>query len=297
MLTVRQLLAASGQISGDLHTNALPRQFVGKSLSLRSAIALYEKQQRIYFVSLVSPRILLSNDVHTFEDLMRLSSSPEGQMTKDEVEALTSDLERAGILLRLVDKDFRHGALIGTVPALANAPAVEVNGQNFVQVRDKYGSLEAIGGGIVSAGGAFIGVGSVLGPSWLLIGVGIGITGWGLAFLAVIGILDLMQDNTPLITPSQNTKKSEVESPDGQADASDQDTIEIPDAVAIGDPPKGFDVDKIVTDLGDSALDQILSDIPVGWDPDTGTGIPLGGGDFGGQGDEGGGGGGIDAPF
>ena len=46
MLTVRQLLVASGQNSGDLHTNALPRQFVGRSLSLKNAIAAYEKQRR-----------------------------------------------------------------------------------------------------------------------------------------------------------------------------------------------------------------------------------------------------------
>jgi len=87
MLTVRQLLVASGQNSrAIMHTNALRQQFpaLGQSFSLAKVIAAFEKQRRVYFVSLVNPKIFLSNDVQTFEDLVRLSPDFHGQMEQSE---------------------------------------------------------------------------------------------------------------------------------------------------------------------------------------------------------------------
>lgn len=293
MLTVRQLLVVSGQSGEVLHANALPRQFIGRSLSLKSAIATFEKQRRTYFVSLVSPGILVSNDVHTFEDVVRLSSDFHGQMTRDEVVGLAAGLERFGVLVRLVDKEFRHAALVGTVPSLVSVPTVEVNGQNFIQIRDAAAALGYFGGAAVAYGSAVALIATIPEPaSPVLFFIGIGLLGLGSGLSLAAGVIEMDKDSSPAPAKDSSDKtKSEVESPGGQDD-DDQDSIEIPNAVAIGDPPNGFDVDGLLADMADFTLDLAVSDIiSLGWDSDAGVGLPgLGGDDFGG------GGGGVDVP-
>jgi len=211
-------------------------------------------------------------------------------MNRDEVVALTTNLENYGVLVRLVDKDFRHAALIGTVSSLVSVPTTIVDGQNFVQIKDKYSGGEAIGTTVAAVGAVLLTMSSA--PPAMLI-VGAALLGLGTGFAISTGVMDILHDSSPAPTKESPDKtKSEMDSPDSQPDdGGDQDTIEIPNAVAIGDPPQGLDVDNLLTDLSDFSLDLILSDIPVGWDPDTGTGIPLGGADLGGQegGDSGGG--------
>jgi len=82
---------------------------------------------------------------------------------------------------------------------------------------------------------------------------------------------------------SEDRTKSEV-SPDD----SDENSIDLPNAVAIGDPPNGLDVNGLLNTVGNGALDIILG-LPIGWDPDTGTELPgLGSDDpAGGAGDDG----------
>jgi hypothetical protein len=68
-------------------------------------------------------------------------------------------------------------------------------------------------------------------------------------------------------------------------------TLDVPNAVAIGDAPSGFNVEGVLTQIGDFAIDfavdMAISDLPVGIDPVTGD--FLAGGE-GGEGGEGGGG-------
>src|SRR5206468_846232 len=114
-------------------------------------------------------------------------------------------------------------------------------------------------------------------PVLFLIGVGLTAFGGGLSTGA--GIIELQKDSPPAPAKDSSDKtKSEVESPEGQPD-DDQDSIEIPNAVAIGDPPNGFDVDGLLADMADFTLDLAVSDIiSLGWDSDAGVGLPgLGG--------------------
>ena len=54
--------------------------------------------------------------------------------------------------------------------------------------------------------------------------------------------------------------------------------IEIPNAVAVDIPPDDFNIDGVLQELGDFAIDfsvdMVLSDLPMGFDTSTGTGVP-----------------------
>ncbi len=206
--------------------------------------------------------------------------------------ALTDNLQNYGVLVRLVDKNLRHAALVGTVSALVSVPTTIVDGPNFVTIKDKYSGGEAIGGAIIGVGAVLIGISTVPEPaSPVLFFVGVGLVGFGFGVTVTAGILDILKDSSTSEPekPSSDNTKSEVDDSDG----SDQDTIEFPHAIAIGEPPNGFDVDTFVTDLADFSVDLVLSDIPGGWDSDAGVGLP--GVDDGGL-DGGDGGGGINIP-
>jgi hypothetical protein len=279
-----------------MHVNTLRQQFTGSGspYSLARLIAAYEKQRRVYFVSLISPRILLSDDVQTFEDLVRLSPDFHGQMTRSEVLALTALLQSHGVALRFVDKHFRHAALAGSVPSLVSVPTTIVNGQNFITIKDKYSGAEATGGSVATSGTVIIGVALNVPPPnmWLVLVATLGVVTFPALLVLGAGVLDIMHDSPPApVKASPTSSASEVDSPENTGpDGGDQDTIEIPNAVAIGDAPNGLDVDGLVADLGDLAVDFVLSDLPIGWDPDAGVGLPgLGAGDLGGSGDDSGG--------
>jgi len=67
-----------------------------------------------------------------------------------------------------------------------------------------------------------------------------------------------------------------------------EENIELPNAVAVGEPENGINTDTLLASLGRSSVDIVINDIPIGWDEDTGgptTG--LGGGPIGDGGDSG----------
>jgi hypothetical protein len=89
-------------VSGQSSANGLVQSFQLHPLSLSSVIAAYEQQRRVYFVNLISPGILLSDEVQSFDDLVRLADGPLGQMDQTEVKLLAADLEARGVFLRYV---------------------------------------------------------------------------------------------------------------------------------------------------------------------------------------------------
>src|SRR4051794_1246802 len=114
MLTLKQLFAASGLDSGA----ALVRNFNLQPLSIASVVGAFEQQRQAYFVRLISPRLLQSDQVRFFGDLYRLSAGPLGQVSQEEVTALASYLEERGVYLRYVSKDLRRAVIFGDVPSL-----------------------------------------------------------------------------------------------------------------------------------------------------------------------------------
>ena len=230
---------------------------------------------------------------------MRLAPDYHGQVDQSEVIALSTLLESHGVLLRAVDKHFRQAAIVGTVASLVSVPGTIVNGQDFITVKDKYAGAEAIGGAVAGGGALIVAIPGVVAVSpeaaVALFMIGSVIAAAGIGWTIGVGVMDILQNSPPPpSTPSPDKTKSEVDSPD-VPEGDDPNTIEIPNAVAIGDPPNGFDVDSVVTEVGNLAVDLIMADLPIGWDPDAGSRLPeLGDGDLGGEG--GGGGGGISFP-
>ena len=53
--------------------------------------------------------------------------------------------------------------------------------------------------------------------------------------------------------------------------------------MAYGDPANGINLDPLLQQLATGTLDQILNELPLGWDPDSGSPLPgIGSGDLGG---------------
>jgi predicted phage tail protein len=288
MLTVKQLLVASGQSSREvMHVNGLRQQIAGPRgpFSLAKVIAAYANQRRVYFVSMTSANILLSDDVQTFNDLVSLSPDFHGELTKSEVETFAANLENFGVLLRFVDKNLRQAAIIGTVASINSVPTVTVDAQNFITVKDWFAGASKVGTGLGAVGTVLITIAlaptlAAGGEAILVVGaVGVAI---GAGIVVGAGIAEMLQDDPPTPQkPSSDNTSNDVDSPDGPLVPGDQDTIEIPNAVAVGDPPNGVQVDDLLTDVGDFALDLALANIPIGWDPDAGVGLPgLGSGDL-----------------
>lgn len=294
MLTIGQLLIISGPNPGqELSTNVLRSKFPARPLSLKSVIAGYEKQRLVLFVRLVSIKIFRSQDIQSMADLARASQSVDGKPDASQVLALSSTLRKQGLSLRLLDKDLQRAAIIGLAPALVNVPATAINEGNLLHVRDKFSGGEAIGGAVIGVGAVLIGVAlSVTAPVWVL-PVGAALLGFGAGFTITTGIMDILHDNPPV--PRSDSLESTPMLNDVGPDGPDGETIEIPNAVAVGSPPEGFNTDGVLKQLGDFAInfsiDIALSDLPVGFDPDTGAGLPgFPGGDGGDGGDVGDGG-------
>ena len=77
-------------------------------------------------------------------------------MNLDEVMALIAYLQNFGVLVRLVDKDFRHAALIGTLSSLVSVPTTKVDGHNFAQIKDYVTGVGLTTGGAIAFAGALV---------------------------------------------------------------------------------------------------------------------------------------------
>jgi hypothetical protein len=98
------------------------------------------------------------------------------------------------------------------------------------------------------------------GTAWALVGAGVILVVGGAAWFIGKGAAEMMNPPsppTPPQTPNPDRTKSEID-PDDVPDGSDENTIELPNAVALGEPPNGLDVDRLVTDVGDLAVDVRL---------------------------------------
>ena len=291
MLTVRQLLVVSGQNSGDtLNTNALRAEFPVRPLSLRSVITAYEKQRLVVFVSLISTRVLLLPHIRTMDDLLEAAKGVNGQIDGSEVLALSSRLHEQGLSLRLLDKGLRRAAIIGTVPALVNVPTIPINNGNLLHVLDVSGGVAQVAGGVGIAGGTLIAIGLATGPiGWITV-AGVLVSGAAAGTLIGNGIFDIWQGD-PKPVPRSDSNDNNSTPNDLGSDGPGDETIEIPNAVALGSPPDDLNVDEVLQQLGDFtvdfSVDMVLSDLPVGFDTSTGAGlpgIPSGDGEGGGDG-------------
>jgi len=276
MLTVRQLLLVSEPQGEELHVASLLAQYRARPLSVKSAAAAYERQRFVVFVSLVSARVLTLPAVHSMDDLTRAAQGPDGQMSGPEILALSSALRDQGLSLRLLDPDRRRAVIIGNAPSLVNAPATEVNNTNLLKVQDKYAAVEA-GGGVVAGFGLFLmGAGAPV--------AGAAVFGFGAGLVFGAALMDYLHDTSPAhkSDSQETTPVLDDLGPDGPADQ----TLDVPNAVAIGDAPGGFNVEGVLTQIGDFAIDfavdMVISDLPVGIDPVSGDFVPGGEGDVGG---------------
>jgi hypothetical protein len=292
MLTTRQALVVSGQNGDTLHLNALLTEFPARPLSLKSVITAYEKQRLVVFVSLVSTKVFRSPGVLSMDEVIQASIGAQGQMDGREVLALSSKLREQGLSLRVLDRDLRKAAIIGTAPSLVNAPTTVVNDGNLLKIQDRFAGAEAAGGIAAGVGGVIIAIAFIPEPfSPVLLIIGGVLLGGGAGFGIGAGVMDILHDTPP--PPKSNSPETSTTPNDAGPDGPDGQTIELPNAVAVGSPPDGFSTDGVLQQLGDIAIDFsvdfVLSDLPVGFDPVNGDGLPGygDGGDGGGAGDDG----------
>lgn len=283
MLTLRQLFAVSGVNS----SAGLVQKFGLQPLSVASVIKAYEQQRQICFVNLVSPRILLSGEVQSYSDLVRLYPGPLGQMNRIEVQGLSQYLEAQGLYLRYVSKDLRRAAVFGSVPSLVSVPAAPVNDGNLIALQDAYSGATKVGTGIIAGGTVIISVTvapalPAAGETFLFIGAAAVAIGAG--FLIGVGIAEIVDDLRPPALPPKQPSSENTDVPNDTGDG-DTGNIEVPSAVAVGNPDNGIDVNGLLSQLATSSLDELLNNLPVGWDSDAGVGLPgIGAGDLGGDG-------------
>lgn len=161
-------------------------------------------------------------------------------------------------------------------PSLVNAPTTVVDDGSILHVQDKFSGGEAIGTAATGAGAVLIGLAlASTAPVWVL-PVGAALLGFGTGFTITAGIMDILHDSAP--APRSDSQDSIPTPNDLGPDGPGGETIEIPNAVAIGSPPDGSNTDGILRELGEFAIsfsvDIVLSDLPVGFDPSTGSGLP-----------------------
>jgi len=257
-------------------------------LSLKSIIAAYEKQRLVVFVTLISTRLMGSVHAHSVPELLQALQDSDGQPDRSEVQALAATLQEHGLLLRLVDKNLRRAAIIGTPPALASVPSVVIDGQNLTHIKDWFSGAAATASG-VALGAGFIVTIALAGPTTLAAAPTVLLLGGSFALgaaagaLVGLGINEMLYSDPP--PPRSNSPQSDSTPNEVGPNGEGGGTIEIPNSVAIGSPPDGLDTGDLLQELGDFSLDFVLADIPVGWDEDAGQAFPgLGGGVDGGDG-------------
>jgi hypothetical protein len=261
---------------------------------LAKAAATVGKQRRIIYLALVSPKVFDSDQVHSFEDLIHLQNDLSVRMARSEIDAFKDHLESHGLFLRLVDKSFSSCAIVGSTLAMSAVQVVPLDAQSFLTIKDAVSGAKDIAAGIIAVG-AIVATAAAAGPpvagvlgitaanAGLVFEVGVALTALGAGILIGVGLGEIP---VPANAPIQ-------QAPLGPHDGgtSEADSVDIPDAIAIGDPPNGFDADAALTDLGNLALDLTLVQIPVGWDSDAGVALPgIGADGLGGDPDDGGGG-------
>jgi hypothetical protein len=287
VLTLKQLFASSGLESGA----ALVRNFGLQPLSVASVSAAFERQRQAFFVRLISPKLLQSDQVRFFDDLMRLADSPLAQVSQADVTALAGYLEERGVYLRYVSKDLRRAVIFGDVPSLVSVPAAPLNDGNFTTFQDTSSGATKVGTGTVALGTVIVAL-VVNGPAVAAAGgevaliIGAGVVALGAGFLVGWGINELIQGDKPTPPPRQPSSDN-LDSPNDLGDENGGD-IEIPNAIALGSPDNGIDVSGMVDQLASGVMEDIMSSIPLGWDSDSGTALPgigdFDGGDGGGDG-------------
>lgn len=278
-------------VSLELDSSVGERQSPARPLSLRSVIAAYEKQRFVVFVTLVSTRVLRLPNIRTMDDLLNAANGIDGKIDGHEVLALSSWLRQQGLSLRLLDKDLRRAAIIGTVPSLVNVPTLPINSGNLLHVLDVSSGVAQVAGGAGIVGGTLIAIGLATGPiGWIAL-AGVVVAGAAAGTFIGSGIFDIQQGD-PKPTPRSDSNDSNSTPNDLGPDGPAGETIELPNAVALGSPPDGLNTDGVLQELGDFAVDfsvdMALSDLPVGFDAGTGAGLPGIGGGYSGDGGDGG---------
>lgn len=288
MLTLRQTLIVSGPgTGGALTTSFLRAQHLVRPLSLASVARGLEQQRLVVFVTLASTRIFSRRTITSMAELDQAARTVDALLRPAEIEDLAEMFKQRDISLRLVDHAQQLFALLALVPSLVNAPATVVDPGNLIHIRDKFSGGEAVGGIAAGAGGVLIGVAlAVTAPVWVL-PVGAALFGFGVGFGITAGIMDIVHDSTP---PPRSDSQDHSSTPNdlGPDGVPTDESIETPNAVAIGVPPADLDVSSLVNDLGDLSIDfsidMVLSDLPTGFDSTTGgisggVGLPGEGGD------------------
>ena len=201
-------------------------------------------------------------------------------MTRTEVQAFADFLEGRGAYLRFVTPDFRRGAIVGTIGSLETVPTAPVNDGSFIHIRDEIRGGETQGMALIAVGGTV----TVVGSGTIVSALGLGLVGAGLFMVMYYARRD-MKSPPPAEKPSSDNSDTPNDLGDLYAP---EENIELPNAVAVGEPENGINTDTLLASLGRSSVDIIINDIPIGWDEDTGgptTG--LGGGPIGDGGDSG----------
>jgi len=273
MLTVKEMFLAADVASGA----SLLLKFPFHPLYLSSVSRAYEQQTRIYFVSLVSVRALISDTVKSYSDFVSACQGPLGQMNASEVSKLKQDLEGQGLYLRYISTDLRRAALVGSVYSLSAAKGIPIDPDNFIKIKSDPSGADDIATGSALLGGAMTAAGAAtLDPPLFWFGLAVTL-GSGNYFLTK-GILKLLYGTPPQPSPPKQEPSSEnsdtPNDPNDFGDPTNGDDIEVPKAVAIGDEEPGIDVDGLVQQLGTHILNDILDDLPLGWDADAGSPIP-----------------------
>jgi len=224
--------------------------------------------------------------VQSYADFLRLYRGPLGQPDQPEVNGLARYLEAQRVYLRFVSKDLRRAAIFGDVPSLINVPTAPLTDGNFITVKDASGGATKVATGITAVGTLIIAVTvapAAVDETALLIGAAA--VGFAAGFTTTWGLLEIFGDQAP--PPPPPAQKPSSENTDVPNDTGDGDNgdIEVPSAVAVGSPDNGIDLNGLLGQLATSSLDDLLNNLPVGWDSDAGVALPgIGAGDLGGDG-------------
>lgn len=171
------------------------------------------------------------------------------------------------------------------MPSLLDVPAAPVNDGNFIAIRDASAGATKAATGLAAGGTVIIAIAvAPAAADQTLLFVGAAVVALGAGFAFGWGLAEIFGDNTP---PAPPPKQPSSENTDVPNDTGDGDTgdIEVPSAVAVGSPDNGIDLNGLLGQLATSSLDDLLNNLPVGWDSDAGVALPgIGAGDLGGDG-------------
>jgi hypothetical protein len=264
MLTVKEMFLAADVPSGA----ALLQKFQFHPLYLSSVSRAYEQQVCVCFVDLISMRALLSDQVKSYDDFVNACRGALGQMTISEVTTLKESLEAQGIFLRYISKDLRRAALVASTYTLSTAPATPIDGDSFITVKDDAVGDIAAGGAIL--GGVIFGIGLATQNPWLIYGGG-GTMSFAGGYLLGRGLYTLLHPPDGQKPKPTSENDDTPNDPNDLGDPNSGEDIETPKAVVMGDEEDGIDTDGLLQTLATNVLDDVLDDLPLGWDADSGS--------------------------